>query len=692
MTHAVRHVATSAVRWWMQVISWSRDGAGVKPCAIDVLQYAPSNTAATWTHGSSRGSSGRLHEAAVIHIASEAARRIPCLERSIDRRPRSIKCAGDAALTPRRSDLTIPAVVTEAAEVGSTANRYQILGKLAVGGMAEIFLARGEGVAGVERHCVLKRILRDRAGDAQFIRMFLDEARLAAQLQHPNIASTYDVGMLGGAYFFTMEYVHGETVWSILQRAAELARPLPLGGVLTVIAGVAAGLAHAHERRSPDGRPLGIVHRDLSPSNVMVSFEGIVKIVDFGVAKAANRAVETHAGAVRGTISYLSPEQCRGERVDRRSDLFSLGTVMWEMLTGERLYGRASDFENMTAIVHEPAPPPSSRRPGLPGAVDGIVLRLLAKPAEQRYQTAGEVVLALEDVAMRSGTMLSTPAVSRLVHELFGSRAEPWLLLDGPAPRESVTVMSQPVPDRPGAAIGDAVELELARVPDLSARGAARSTTLPPRAVELPPADPTGAGIAADPPTTLSEATGVATRAPARTRPRVALAAGLAGLAIAGGTAVAVALERGGDAGSAVPAAPVRPDPAVEVRSQIARVLVAFAAWAPDHAGAPCPDAVALGASPDPWGHPWRITCTDQPGDQIVGVISAGPDGVVGSADDVASWQLGREVTDAVTGARWAAAPPAAVPDPKPAKPAEHRPRRRTGGVALDPDGLPVSR
>src|SRR5882724_6677034 len=155
--------------------------------------------------------------------------------------------------------------------------------------MAEIFLARGASVAGVERYCVLKRILRERATDAQFVRMFVDEARLAAQLQHPNIASVYDVGILGDSYFFTMEYVHGETVRSLLERAQELERSVPLACVLAIIAGAASGLHHAHERNSRDGRPLGIVHRDVTPSNLMVSFEGNVKLVDFGVAKADDR-------------------------------------------------------------------------------------------------------------------------------------------------------------------------------------------------------------------------------------------------------------------------------------------------------------------------------------------------------------------------------------------------------------------
>jgi serine/threonine protein kinase len=354
------------------------------------------------------------------------------------------------------------------AEVGATANRYQILGKLAAGGMAEIFLARGASATGLVRYCVLKRILRERSRDAEFVRMFLDEARLAAQLQHPNIAQVYDLGMLGDSYFFTMEYVHGETVRSLLHRALSRQRSLPLACVLTVIAGAAGGLHHAHDRMSNDGRRLGIVHRDVSPSNLMVSYEGNVKILDFGVAKAADRGVETKSGTVKGKISYLSPEQCRGERVDRRSDLFSLGIVMWEMLAGARLYRRASDFENMTAIVHEAPRPPSSRRSEVPRAVDDIVMRLLAKSVAERFQTAGEVVEAIENASMRAGTILSTSALSRLIHDLFGARAEPWLELDTETvPHPRMTLASSPLPGDLGVPV-DPVELELAAVPDLS--------------------------------------------------------------------------------------------------------------------------------------------------------------------------------------------------------------------------------
>ncbi|HEY0192639.1 MAG TPA: serine/threonine-protein kinase, partial [Kofleriaceae bacterium] len=366
-----------------------------------------------------------------------------------------------------------------AAEVGSTANRYQILAKLAVGGMAEIYLARGASVAGVERYCVLKRILRERATDEQLVRMFVDEARLAAQLQHPNIASVYDVGTLGDSFFFTMEYVHGETVRALLHRAHTMSRPLPLACVMTTIAGAAAGLHHAHERHAADGRPLGIVHRDVSPSNLMISFEGHIKLVDFGVAKAADRETETRTGTVKGKISYLSPEQCRGVPVDRRSDIFSLGIVMWEMLTGQRLFRRNSDFENMTAIVHEQVVRPSARRPDLSPAIDAIAMKMLAKDPAQRYQTADDVVEAIENASMRAGTILSTSAVSRLMRDLFGVRPEPWRQLESAAmPHEVATVMSQPIDEPLEESIEpidpretDPAEPVLASVPDLSHSG-----------------------------------------------------------------------------------------------------------------------------------------------------------------------------------------------------------------------------
>ena len=346
--------------------------------------------------------------------------------------------------------------------------------------MAEIFLARGASVAGVERYVVLKRVLRERANDAHFLRMFLDEARLAAQLQHPNIAQVYDIGKLGDSYFFTMEYVHGETVRALLQRAHGLKRPLPVAAVLSIASGVAAGLHHAHERNGVDGRPLGIVHRDVSPSNLIVSYEGNVKIVDFGVAKAEAREQQTQVGTVKGKIAYLSPEQCRGDAIDRRSDLFSLGIVMWEMATTERLFRRSSDFETMVAIVNERVPPPSAYRPDVPREVDELILRLLAKAPDDRFPTADALLEAIEATAVRLGTALSTAAVGRFVRELFGHRPEPWIeMASQETHAPAVTITSEPLPAEIVVPPVGPVDQRLTAVLDLSGASDASSGNHP---------------------------------------------------------------------------------------------------------------------------------------------------------------------------------------------------------------------
>jgi serine/threonine protein kinase len=374
------------------------------------------------------------------------------------------------------------------AEVGSAANSYEILAKLATGGMAEIFLARGASATGVERYVVLKRILRSRAHDQSFVRMFLDEARLAAQLQHPNIAQVYDIGKLGDSYFFTMEYVHGETVRALLQRSHALRTPIPISSVLVVIAGAAAGLHHAHERIGLDGKPLGIVHRDVSPSNLIVSYEGGVKLVDFGVAKAAHRSQETRSGTVKGKISYLSPEQCRGAPIDKRSDLFSLGIVLWEMLTTERLYKRDSDFNAMAAIVSEEVPPPSTRRPEISPELDALSLKLLAKNPDERFQSADEVHEAIEGIAVRLGTALSSAALARYLRDLFGQRPEPWIEMQSRETHPEVfTVTSEPIPVDLTAPREDALETQLGAVPDLSTEQASAGVAQSPDAVVTRP-------------------------------------------------------------------------------------------------------------------------------------------------------------------------------------------------------------
>jgi len=420
-------------------------------------------------------------------------------------------------------------------EFGSTANSYQVLARLAIGGMAEIFLARSAGVAAIQRYVVLKRVLRDRASDIHFVRMFLDEARLAAQLQHPNIAQVFDVGKLGDSYFFTMEYVHGETVRAMLLKAHELRRSPSIGGVLAIAAGAAAGLHHAHTRIGIEGRPLGIVHRDISPSNLMIGYDGSVKIVDFGVAKAADRIAETHSGAVKGKISYLSPEQARGQNLDHRSDLFSLGIVMWEMLTVERLYKHDNDFDTMRAIVQEVPPPPSSRRRDVPPALDALVMRLLARSPDARFQTAEEVGEEIERVAVQTSSPLSAAGLSRFLRELFGQRPEPWRTLAAKEERaEIVTVTSEPIPKELQIPINDPVDRRLAAVVDLSVSGPSDFGAALPLPLPLTPAPRPGS--MAFPPAPAGEAA----PAPAARR-RAALVLGAAVLGIAVIVALAVA-------------------------------------------------------------------------------------------------------------------------------------------------------
>jgi serine/threonine protein kinase len=326
-------------------------------------------------------------------------------------------------------------------EEGTTSNRYQVLGRLAGGGMADIYLAKSTSEGGVERYVVLKRVLAERSRDPHFATMFLDEARLAAQLQHPNIAQVLDIGTLGGSYFFTMEYVHGEDVRVLLQGCAGTGRALPINLAVHIAAGALAALQHAHMRTGTDGRPLGIVHRDVSPSNVMVSYEGAVKLLDFGVAKAAQQTEQSQSGSIKGKIGYLSPEQCKGKGIDKRSDIFALGVVLFEMLTMQRLYKRDNDFAAMMAIATEPPPLPSSIRPGISPGLDHIVMTALAKEPEQRYATAADMLEALEEVAAHARMVLSATAMGRFLRELFGVRPEPWAAL--PAPRVTQSEMTE---------------------------------------------------------------------------------------------------------------------------------------------------------------------------------------------------------------------------------------------------------
>jgi eukaryotic-like serine/threonine-protein kinase len=308
--------------------------------------------------------------------------------------------------------------------------RYEIVKHLASGGMAEVLLARATGIENFERYVVVKRIHRERAKNEQVVKMFLDEARLAASLHHTNIVQVHDIGQDNGEYFFAMEYVHGEDLRRLLTHLSAKKQQLPIEHVLTIIMSTAAALHYAHEMKGAGGKPLGLVHRDVSPANVIVGFDGNVKVVDFGIAKATVRSTETQSGILKGKISYMAPEQCLSEPVDRRSDVFALGIVLFELYTVRRLFKGASEYLTMTSIVQGNIPKPSTYRPEIPPELEAIMMKALAMDPAQRYQTADELRVALKDYATAHHIQWSPAALADYMTEQFGHRPEPWLVDD----------------------------------------------------------------------------------------------------------------------------------------------------------------------------------------------------------------------------------------------------------------------
>jgi len=263
--------------------------------------------------------------------------------------------------------------------------KYVLLRRIALGGMAEIFKAKVGGIGGFEKDVVIKRILPHFSEDEAFTRMFIDEARLTAKLQHQNIVQIFDFDVIDGRYFIAMEYIEGRDLKEVIERAESLDERLTVAQCVFITMEVARGLHYAHTRED-GGRHLGIVHRDVTPSNIMISFRGDVKLMDFGIATAAQRTTKTQAGAVKGKIAYMSPEQAHGKPVDPRTDIFALGVVLWETLTGTRLFLAESDFETLTNIVRVEPKPPSEIDDRVPKELDAIVLKCLEKDQTKRWQ------------------------------------------------------------------------------------------------------------------------------------------------------------------------------------------------------------------------------------------------------------------------------------------------------------------
>ncbi|HWE31294.1 MAG TPA: serine/threonine-protein kinase [Polyangia bacterium] len=315
--------------------------------------------------------------------------------------------------------------VSPAAGVRERFGKYEIVRRIAVGGMAEIYLARALGLEGFEKLVVLKRILPQYADNDEFVQMFLDEARVAATLHHSNVVQVYDIGSVDGQYFLSMEFLHGQDGRQLMKACATRHTPLPQEHALSIGMGVLAGLHYAHER-VVDGRPLDLVHRDVSPQNVFVTYDGGIKLLDFGIARASSRLTETRGGTLKGKIAYMSPEQCGGFPLDRRSDIFAAAIILWEMTVGRRLFTGASDFEILRKVKEEDAPPPSSVISDYPRALEQIVMKGLARDRDERYSTAEEMQLELEAFARDRRLATSPINLGRFVRGLFRPELDAW--------------------------------------------------------------------------------------------------------------------------------------------------------------------------------------------------------------------------------------------------------------------------
>jgi hypothetical protein len=541
---------------------------------------------------------------------------------------------------------------------GTQIGAYRVLHQIGEGGMGSVWLAEHISLG---RRAALKVLHPEFSSRPDVVTRFFNEARAATTIPDPGIVQIFDFGQhVDGSAYIVMELLDGEPLDRRLRRESALS----LADGLRLMRQVASTLGAAHAR--------GVVHRDLKPENIFIVRDPEVpggeraKVLDFGIAKLAGDQVniKTQTSAMMGTPTFMSPEQCRGAGyVDQRSDVYSLGCVLFTLVVGRPPFEADGVGEIIAMHLREPPPAPSRLRPGIPPEIDQLVLCCLAKDPAQRFQSAADLAIAI------GGLLGSSPQV---------------------------------------------------------------------------PAARTGGYVTAPAPTTLSFANGAIGAPPAK-RSRVGLIAAISGLGAAGLSIAIVVIRLGDSPAPAAPPVPVAerppappppsapiatrhptpapapeptpapppapPDPSTQVAPIVRDALARFVAWSRDHPGAPCPDAAALGARDDPWGHPLAITCADQPGDQIAGAISAGPDGQPGTADDVASWRLGRDVTDLARGARWSvaahspAAKPAVPTKSRPAEPAPSRPivpptkpgptsapAKPAPAVPLDENGLPITR
>ncbi len=287
---------------------------------------------------------------------------------------------------------------------------YLLLKKIGRGGMAELYLARQTGVAGFERLVAIKRILPHLTEDREFVQMFVNEAKLAAQITHPNVAQIYDFGAVLGTYYMAMEYVMGKSLAAVLAQGQKLGTPIPVSAAAHITARIAAGLDHAYRGATVSGAPLGIIHRDVSPSNVILSDAGMVKLIDFGIAKATSSSQRTSAGVIKGKFGYIAPEYTRGQ-LDARADLFALGVIAHELLTGKRLFRGESDYATLIEVRERAIEKPSLHNTAVASDLDDIVMTALERDPALRWQTAAAMRAALSTAARGLGVVVGSSRI-----------------------------------------------------------------------------------------------------------------------------------------------------------------------------------------------------------------------------------------------------------------------------------------
>jgi serine/threonine protein kinase len=363
-----------------------------------------------------------------------------------------------------------------------------------IGGMAEVWRGKMFGAGGFERLVAIKRILPNIAEDDEFISMFIDEAKISVQLAHANIGQIYELGQISNSYFIAMEYIPGKDMRAIFDRCRKKNEPAPVPLVAYVVSKMCEGLDYAHRKKNNQGQDLNIVHRDISPQNILVSFEGEVKVIDFGIAKAAGKATKTQAGILKGKFGYMSPEQIRGLELDRRSDIFAIGVCLYEMLTGERLFVGDSDFSVLEKVRKAEVAPPSTYNKRIPEALEKIVLKALARDVAQRYQYANELGDDLQRFLITSDTIFGRKDLMQYMKATFAEdverekqRLQEYADIKAPENMLSALGSSPPVPSAPA--------VEAAPPPPAVAApaGLRRANTLsgmPKPAAAAPPAPP----------------------------------------------------------------------------------------------------------------------------------------------------------------------------------------------------------